>query len=55
MENHEAEGIYWGLMRLMILIKTHRDSCEYGRIMETHETQGDYWTLMRLKETAGDS
>ena len=48
-ETHENQKDYCGIMRLMRLIETLRDS---GRLMETHETQEDFWGLI---ETAGSS
>ena len=55
METHEAEGDYWGLMRLR---ETQRDSRDSGRLLGTYETQKDYCRLMRLLiliKTEGDS
>ena len=54
-ETHETQGDYCGLMRLMRLVQTHRNSLDSGRLMETHETLGDYWGLMVLIETSVDS
>ena len=53
MKNHESQGDYWGLRRLMRLIRNSRESCDsdYCGLMIFIDSFG----LMRLRETNGDS